>query len=71
MKDITTATVNTPRYVELAQQQYKIKDDFKLVEDSLQALANRQFQIESIINEKVSELKASSKTASKNWKNAA
>jgi hypothetical protein len=52
-------TINTPRYVELAQQQYKIKDDFRLVEDSLQALANRQFQISGIITEKVTEIKSS------------
>jgi hypothetical protein len=57
-KEVETTTPNTPRYVELAQQQYKIKDDFKLVEDSLQALATRQFQIESIITEKVTEVKA-------------
>ncbi|MBL7780270.1 MAG: DUF4175 domain-containing protein [Saprospiraceae bacterium] len=61
MKDITNSTINTPRYVELTQQQFKIKDDFKLVEDSLQALASRQFQIESIITEKVSEIKSSLK----------
>lgn len=59
MKDVTNTTVNTPRYVELAQQQFKIKDDFKLVEDSLQALASRNFQIESIISEKVTEIKSS------------
>jgi hypothetical protein len=59
MKDVGTATINTPRYVELAQQQFKIQEDFKLVEDSLQALANRQIQIESIITEKVSEIKSS------------
>jgi hypothetical protein len=58
-KDVEGTTINTPRYVELAQQQYKIKDDFKLVEDSLQALASRQFQIESIINEKVAEINGS------------
>ncbi len=63
MKDVAGATINTPRYVELTQQQFKIKDDFKLVEDSLQALANRQFQIESIINEKVSEIKSSLKSS--------
>ncbi len=59
MNDVDKTTVNTPRYVELAQEQYKIKDDFKLVEDSLQALASRNFQIESIITEKVTEIKAS------------
>ncbi len=58
MKDVTGVTINTPRYVELAQQQYKIKDDFKLVEDSLQALASRNFQMEGIINDKVGEIKS-------------
>jgi hypothetical protein len=61
MKDVSTTTVNTPRYVELGQQQFKIKDDFKLVEDSLQALASRNFQMESIINDKVAEIKTSIK----------
>jgi len=55
---VTGMTINTPRYVELAQQQYKIKDDFKLVEDSLQALASRNFQMEGIINDKVGEIKS-------------
>lgn len=62
-KDVEMTTPNTPRYVELAQQQYKIKDDFKLVEDSLQALATRQFQIEEIITEKVTEVNASLKNS--------
>ena len=62
-KDVETTTPNTPRYVELAQQQYKIKDDFKLVEDSLQALATRQFQLESIITEKVTEVKSNLKNS--------
>ena len=59
MKEVEKTTMNTPRYVELAQQQYKIKDDFRLVEDSLQALANRNFQIESFITQKVTDIKAS------------
>ena len=63
MKDVSSATINTPRYVELTQQQFKIKDDFKLVEDSLQALAKRNFQIEGIINDKVSEIKSSIKNS--------
>ena len=62
-KDVETTTPNTPRYVELAQQQYKIKDDFKLVEDSLQALATRQFQLEGIITEKVTEIKSNLKNS--------
>ncbi|MCB9038106.1 MAG: DUF4175 domain-containing protein [Lewinellaceae bacterium] len=51
------ADINTPRYVELVQEQFKLKDDFRLVEDSLQALSKRVFQIESFVTEKVTEVK--------------
>ncbi|MEM9847233.1 MAG: DUF4175 family protein, partial [Bacteroidota bacterium] len=53
--------VTTPRYVELVQDQFKLQDDFRLVEDSLQALAKRNFQIESFITEKVTEIKSNMK----------
>ena len=56
MADLNTSTINTPHYVELVQHQYKLKDDFGLVRDSLQALAKRVFQIESFITEKVTEI---------------
>lgn len=56
-KDIAAVTPNTPRYVDLVQNQFKIKDDFKLVEDSLQALARRNFKIESIVTQKVTDVK--------------
>ena len=57
MGEIATANAATPKYVELVQDQYKLKDDFRLVEDSLQALSKRVFQIESFITEKVGEVK--------------
>lgn len=57
MREFANTSVNTPRYVELTQQQFKIKDDFKIVEDSLRALASRNFQIEGLITEKVSDIK--------------
>lgn len=56
IKEFDKASINTPRYVELVQQQFKVKDDFRIVEDSLQALSKRLFQIESFITEKVSEI---------------
>ncbi|HMO39799.1 MAG TPA: DUF4175 domain-containing protein [Saprospiraceae bacterium] len=56
IKDLDKVNTNTPRYVELVRQQFKLKDDFKLVEDSLQALSKRVFQIESFVTEKVSEI---------------
>jgi hypothetical protein len=46
-----------PRYVALVQDQYKIKDDFKVVEDTLHALSKRVSQIEGFVSEKVSDIK--------------
>jgi hypothetical protein len=61
MNELKIVNPAAPRYVELTQQQFKIKDDFRLVEDSLQALAKRQYQLESTITEKVTEIKSSFK----------
>ncbi len=57
MEDARNIQVNTPNYVDLVQRQYKLKDDFVLVEDSLNALAKRVFQIETFVTEKVTEIK--------------
>lgn len=56
MESFGQTNINTPRYVQLVQEQFKLKDDFRLVEDSLQALSKRVFQIESFVTEKVSEI---------------
>ncbi len=56
MEDFKPTDVNTPRYVALTQEQKKIQDDFKIVEDSLYALAKRVVQIESFITEKVGDI---------------
>ncbi len=56
MDEFTETNINTPKYVDLVQQQFKLKDDFRLIEDSLQALSKRVFQIESFITEKVTEI---------------
>ncbi len=55
--DFGTTKINTPRYVDLTQQQFKLKDDFKLIEDTLHALSKRVHQIESFVTEKVVEVK--------------
>ncbi len=57
MKDFSAASENTPRYVKLTQQQKKLQSDFALVEDSLQALAQRQAAIQTFVVEKVTEIK--------------
>lgn len=56
MDQLSSTTVNTPRYVELVQEQFRINNDFDLVRDSLQALGKRNFQIESFISDKVTEI---------------
>ena len=48
---------STPKYTSLIQQQNKLEDDFHLIEDSLQALSQRVYQIESFVLEKVAEIK--------------
>lgn len=63
VESFNQAEINTPRYVELVQQQFKLKDDFRLIEDSLQALSKRVFQIESFVTEKVTEIKSNMKTS--------
>ena len=43
----------SPKYIELRQRQRKIKDETKMVEDSLLALSKRNIQIQSFVNEEV------------------
>lgn len=59
--ELDETQTNIPRYVDLVQTQFKIKDDFRLIEDSLQALSLRVSQIESFVTEKVAETKFSIK----------
>ena len=54
---INRTVVNTPRYTALLQDQMKIKDDFQIVQDTLEALAKRQAELESFVLEKVTEVK--------------
>jgi hypothetical protein len=45
---------NNPEYVQMAQQQKKLKDDAKMIEDSLFALSKRVVQLQSTINKEIS-----------------
>ncbi|MBX7063761.1 MAG: DUF4175 domain-containing protein [Saprospiraceae bacterium] len=56
MTQFVKTPINTPKYTELGQRQKRIKDDFKMVEDSLFALSKRVSQIETFILEKVAEV---------------
>ena len=58
MKDFRGVSLQDPRFVKLGQQQLKLKDDAKVVEDSLYALANRVVQIQSFITRELNDMKS-------------
>ncbi|KAA0994016.1 DUF4175 family protein [Dyadobacter aurulentus] len=58
MKDFKGVSLQDPRFVKLGQQQLKLKDDAKIVEDSLYALANRAEQIQSFITRELNDMKS-------------
>lgn len=62
---VNRTSEQTPRYVSLVQEQFKLQDDFTLVADSLQALAKRQVQIETYVLDKVADVKRNLKTGIK------
>ncbi len=57
MKDFRNIRVGDPRFIKLGQTQLKLKDDAKIIEDSLYALANRVFQIKSFVTREVGLMK--------------
>ncbi len=56
MDEFKGTSVNNPGYVPLVQEQYKLKDDFQIVQDSLVALSKRVFQIESFLLKELGEI---------------
>ncbi len=56
MKDFRNVNQSDPRFVDLSQQQLKLKDDAKVIEDSLFSLAKRVFQIEAFVNREVGDM---------------
>ncbi|TAG95239.1 MAG: ATPase, partial [Bacteroidetes bacterium] len=49
MKEFRGVNLSDPRFVKLAQEQLKLKDDAKIVEDSLKKKKKRAFQIQSFV----------------------
>ena len=54
--DIHSIYIQDPKYQSIIASQYKIKDDFKGIEDSLRAIAKRQIAVASAINKNVNEV---------------
>jgi hypothetical protein len=53
MQSLKTTDINNPQYLKLSQQQQKLKDDAKMIEDSLFALSKRVVQIQSKVNQEI------------------
>ena len=51
--DLKKTTVDDPRFVNIGQKQREIKDNLKMIEDSLFSLSKRVPQIESTVNKEI------------------
>jgi hypothetical protein len=58
MKEFVPIQQTDPRYVQLGQDQLKIKDDAKILEDSLLSLAKKDAFMSSVVTKEVGELNA-------------
>lgn len=56
MERLKTVDINNPQYLKMAQEQRKLKDDAKVLEDSLLALSKRVVQISSTVNEQITDI---------------
>lgn len=56
MNEFAATNPKDPKYVDLGQQQFKLKDDAKLIQDSLYALSKRVMQLSPYINKEVLEI---------------
>jgi hypothetical protein len=57
MKEFRTIHQSDPRFITLSQKQLKLKDDSKIIEDSLLALSKRVFQIKSFVTRELTNMK--------------
>ncbi len=56
LSELKRTNINDPKYVKLGQKQVKLKDDAKMIEDSLFALSKRIEQIEPIVNKEMNKI---------------
>ncbi|MFQ3575477.1 MAG: hypothetical protein SNJ77_03485 [Cytophagales bacterium] len=56
MKQFKKINQSDPKYIQLSQKQIKLKDDSKIIEDSLIALSKRAFQIRSFVVKELSDM---------------
>ncbi len=56
MGDVKQTNINTPKYVDLMHEQQRIRENSKMVEDSLYAVARRQESISSFITKQMNDI---------------
>ena len=56
MKDFRQVDQSDPRFVQLGQNQRKLRDDSRIIQDSLYALAKREPKIQSFVTREVGEM---------------
>jgi uncharacterized phage infection (PIP) family protein YhgE len=61
LKSMENINPQTPQYVTLVKDQFRIKDNFKIIEDTLDALSKRVVQIQSFVGEKVTDINSNLK----------
>lgn len=66
INEVRKTNRNDPNYVNIAREQQKLKDDSKMIEDSLFALSKRVIQLETIVNREIREINQNMDEAIKN-----
>jgi len=56
MKDFRAVHQSDPRFLELSQKQLELKDDAKVIQDSLLSLSKQDFRIQSFVTREVDEM---------------
>ncbi|MBK9379142.1 MAG: DUF4175 family protein [Saprospiraceae bacterium] len=56
IKEMSQTNPQTPHYVSLVQDQFRLKDNFRLIEDTLTELSKRVFEISTYVMDKVDEI---------------
>lgn len=56
IEEVNSVNVNDPRYTGLMKKQKSLRDDFKMIEDSLEALSKRNIMIEPYISKEVNKI---------------
>ena len=58
MEEMVTTSVRDPRFMQHGRQQRKLRDDAKMIEDSLFALSKRVPQLKGIVNREMNAVNA-------------